>query len=59
MRELRDMTVKELEGELSKMRAELMRTHVDKGSRYTSDKGNIKRDIARVLTVLRERGVRA
>ena len=61
MRLLRDMTVEELEKRLREMRAELMRVHVReyKGSRFTMHRRSLKRDVARILTVLKERGLSA
>lgn len=62
VRELREKSTGELVAELDSLRAELVllrsRTAVGGGLEKTSQIRNIRRRMARILTILRERGVR-
>ena len=62
MRELREKPVEELVAELDRLRAELVlvrsRTVAGGGLEKTAQIRNIRRRIARILTILRERGIK-
>jgi len=62
VRELREKSTEELIGELDRLRAELIllrsRTVAGGGLEKTAQIRNMRRRIARILTILRERGVK-
>ena len=62
VRELREKPVEELVAELDRLRAELVlvrsRTVAGGGLEKTAQIRNIRRRIARILTILRERGIK-
>ena len=62
MRELREKSTEELIAELDRLRAELVlvrsRTVAGGGLEKTAQIRNIRRRVARILTILRERGIK-
>ena len=62
VRELREKSTEELMGELDRLRAELIllrsRSVAGGGLEKTAQIRNMRRRIARILTILRERGVK-
>ncbi|HDD66352.1 MAG TPA: 50S ribosomal protein L29 [Nitrososphaeria archaeon] len=62
VRELREKSTEELIGELDRLRAELIllrsRSVAGGGLEKTAQIRNMRRRIARILTILRERGVK-
>jgi len=62
VRELREKSTEELIAELDRLRAELVlvrsRTVAGGGLEKTAQIRNIRRRIARILTILRERGIK-
>lgn len=62
VRELREKSTEELIAELDRLRAELVlvrsRTVAGGGLEKTAQIRNIRRRVARILTILRERGIK-
>jgi len=62
IRRIREMSDVELEEQLGELRKELFQARFRKGQDEVEERGKtrkVRRDIARVLTVLREREIRA